>query len=138
MQRIQSNKQENFRKKKFVVKDDWSQWIKNVLDEIIEHDDLEKLLFNKQKDFFLEDVYHCKISEPDVHLNQIKKYLHEILTEAIFEKHPCKELLLVFQKKKQPSKEKWSSDVNFWLSLNADPYPKVSEIICCLLFLLFV
>ena len=111
--------------KKFVIQDTWAQWLTKVLDEIVAHDELQNVIYEHQSDFFLEDVYHRNISYDTVPSNQIKKYLHEILTNAIFEYNPCKELLLIM-KKTPPSKQEWSSDKVFWLSLKADPYHVVS------------
>ena len=44
--------------KKFIVKDTWSQWMTNVLDEIVAHAELQDLLFDSQSEFFQENVYH--------------------------------------------------------------------------------
>ena len=118
--------------KKFIVKDTWEQWITTVLDQINAHEELQNLLYTHQSEFFMENVYHRNISDKEIRSNKIKKYLHEILTNAIFENYPCKDLLLMM--KKQPSKEDWSEDEVFWLSLKADPYPIVS-VHSCNLFL---
>jgi len=99
-----------------------------VLDKIIAHEDLQKVLYNHHSQFFHEEVYHRDISNPSVKSNQIKKYLHQILTNAIFEYYPCKDLLLV--SKQKPNKDEWSTDKPFWLSLNANPYPQVSIDFC--------
>jgi len=115
--------------KKFIVKDTWNQWMTTVLDQIIAHDKLQNVIYKHQKDFYLEDVYHRDVSLQSVPSNQVKKYLHEILTNAIFEYNPCKELLLV-SKRAKPSKEEWSKDTVFWLSLKANPFPTVS-VNCC-------
>ena len=109
--------------KKFIVKDTWAQWMTTVLDQIIAHEELQKVIYEHQKDFYLEDVYHRNISHESVPSNQIKKYLHEILTNAIFEYNPCKELIL---SSKKTSREQWSGDDVFWLSLKANPFPNVS------------
>ena len=82
-------------------------------------------MYGHQKDFYLEDVYHHDISQQSVPSNQINKYLHEILTNAIFEYNPCKELIL---SSKKTSREQWSGDDVFWLSLKANPFPHVSDI----------
>ncbi len=107
------------------MKDTWAQWMTKVLDEIVAHEDLEKVLYKKQSNFFQEDVYHHNISSKSVRSNQIKKYLHEILTNVLFEYHPFKDLVNSARRQK-PSKETWSTDKVFWLSLNANPYPVVS------------
>jgi hypothetical protein len=90
--------------KKFIVKDTWAQWMTKVLDEIVAHEELQSVLYEHQNNFFLEDAYHRDISLESVTSNKIKKYLHEILTNAIFEYNPCKELLLGL-KKAPPSKD---------------------------------
>ena len=117
--------------KKRIVKDSWAQWMTNVLDEIVTHEDLQKVLYNYQNEFWLEDVYHWDISKDIIRSNKIKKYLHEILTNAIFESYPCKELLL-HVKKKPPNWEEWSGSQVYWESLNANPFHKVSPKLCCL------
>ena len=91
--------------KKFIVKDTWAQWMTTVLDQIIAHEELQKVIYQHQKDFYLEDVYHRFVSYDTVPSNQIKKYLHEILTNAIFEYNPCKELILSSKKNKQRTME---------------------------------
>ena len=91
--------------KKFIVKDTWAQWMTTVLDQIIAHEELQKVIYEHQQDFYLEDVYHRDISKEFVPSNQIKKYLHEILTNAIFEYNPCKELIL--SKKNKQRRMEW-------------------------------
>ena len=113
------------------MKDSWAQWMTNVLDEIVTHEDLQTVLYNHQNEFWLEDVYHRDISKDSIRSNKIKKYLHEILTNAIFEYYPCKELLL-HVKKSPPNWEEWSGSQVYWESLNANPFHKVSPKLCCL------
>ena len=115
--------------KTFIVKDTWAQWMTKVLDEIVAHDALQNVIYEHQTEFFLEDVYHRNISLDTVRSNQIKKYLHEILTNAIFEYNPCKELLLIL-KKATPNKEEWSGDSVFWLSLKANTFTAVITNFC--------
>ncbi len=90
--------------KKFIVKDTWAQWMTTVLDQIIAHEELQEVIYENQKSFYLEDVYYREISNKSVPSNQIKKYLHEILTNAIFELNPCKDLLLISKRKNQAKK----------------------------------
>ena len=67
------------------------------------------------------------MSKPKVRSNVIKKYLHQILTNAIFAYTPCKELLNIFDtQEEKPKKEKWAGGSNMFLSLSADPFHQVS------------
>ena len=123
--------------KKYIVKDTWSQWMTNVLDEIVAHAELQDLLFDYQAEFFQEDVYHQNIGSPNVRSNQIKKYLHKILTNACFEYNPCKELLFI-PRREIPNRDLWSGNSVFWQSLNANPYSTVSEVVNCLFIMSFI
>lgn len=105
-----------------------------VLDKIMAHEELQDVIYQHQSEFFQEDVYHRYIGYQTIKSNQIKKYLHEILTNAIFEYNPCKELLLL--SKKQPSKQDWSTDKSYWLSLTANPYHIVSIDSCDLFYII--
>ena len=123
--------------KKYLVKDTWSQWMTNVLDEVVAHIKLQDLLFDYQAEFFQEDVYHQNIGSPNVRSNQIKKYLHKILTNACFEYNPCKELLFI-PRREIPNRDLWSGNSVFWQSLNANPYSTVSEVVNCLFIMSFI
>ena len=54
-----------------------------------------------------------------------------MLTNAIFNYSPCKDLLILCKNPAFP--EKWATDQNKWLALSADPYPIVSKHVfnCC-------
>lgn len=79
--------------KRMIVRDTWAQWISAVLDKIVAHVELQDMLYTYQREFFQEDVYHRDISKDHVRSNQIKKYLHEILTNVIFDWSPGKDLV---------------------------------------------
>ena len=123
--------------KKYIVKDTWSQWMTNVLDEIVAHAELQELLFDSQSEFFQENVYHRDIGSCHVRSNLIKKYLHDILTNACFEYNPCKELLFI-PRREIPNRDLWSGNSVFWQSLNANPYSTVSEVVNCLFIMSFI
>ena len=112
--------------KRFIVDDSWSQWMKNVLDDMNQHKDLQNALYNEQQEFFHEDVYHRNISHDSVRSNHIKQCLHDILTNAIFEYNPCKQLMLI-NNKKLPKREDWNENTNMMVSLKADPFSRVSD-----------
>jgi len=62
-----------------------------------------------------------------VNSNVIKKYLHEILTNAIFNYSPCKDLLENFDAKQKPKIKKWGEDSQKWVILSAEPFHNVSK-----------
>ena len=79
--------------------------------------------------FFAENVTYRHRAKPQIRSNQIKKVLHEILTKAIFEYEPCKQLLGVPMK--MPDRGKWAKETN-WFASNAEPFHNVSE--CTVVF----
>ena len=111
-----------------IVRDTWAQWMTTVLDEIVAHVELQDVLYTYQREFFQEDVYHRDISKDHVRSNEIKQYLHEIMTNAIFNWCPGKDL--VSNAKKAVDRNRWSSNEVFWLSLNAAPFSRVSKYLC--------
>src|SRR5688500_7614745 len=81
----------------------------------------------KQKLNLLKDIPYSSITSPTIRSNVVKKYLHEILTNAIFNYTPCKDLMQFMEEKHKPSSKKWANISKKWLSLSAKPYPNVSE-----------
>lgn len=57
--------------------------------------------------------------------SNIRKYSHKILSKAIFNYCPYKDLLKI--PRKTPTYEEWTEDSNKGLSLNAKPYQIVSK-----------
>ena len=86
---------------------------------------MSQVIYEKQQDFYLEDVALRDIGEENVQSNKIKKILHQILTKAIFTYQPCSNLLHLC-KKKPPNPDKWSGSSEKWLYLTAEPYQRVS------------
>ena len=88
--------------------------------------ELSQVLYETQEEFFAECVNYRNINNPNTRSNQIKTYIHEILTKAIFTFHPCKDLL-VFYKSNPPTPEKWIIDECKWLAVTAEPIQHVSD-----------
>ena len=55
-----------------------------ILWDINDHDELQKVLYETEADFLEEDVTYRSACSKTVQSNLIKTYLHEILTNAIF------------------------------------------------------
>ena len=99
----------------------------HVLANITKHDLLQEALYNTEAEFFEEDVPYKSLSDPLVRSNLIKKYLHEILTKAIFNYSPCKDLLWNCHKKHTPKIEDWEKCNKLWVGLSAEPFQNVSK-----------
>ena len=84
--------------KQYVVPVSWNNFFKRILEDINKSPPLLQALYTTQDLFYKEDVNYKEISNPNVQSNKIKILLHEILTHAIFEYHPCKDLLNLFTK----------------------------------------
>jgi hypothetical protein len=111
--------------KKKVVQVNWNWFFNQVLDDINDKTILWNALYETQEDFFREEVKYRDMNLATVQSNKIKRYLHDILTNAIFEYSPCKDLLIGYKKK--PTKAEWKDCGKKWVSLNADPFQNVSE-----------
>ena len=98
--------------KNLIVQTTWHNFFDHVVDDINGHGELQEELFETSDDFFAEEVTYKQISSKNLRSNIIKKYLHEILTNAIFNYHPCKDLLDVFDESVKPKIEDWGSDTN--------------------------
>ena len=75
----------------------------------------------------MEEVQYRQFSEPTVKSNSIKIYLHQILTIAIFNYSPCKELIETYDEKRKPKIEIWEGNSQKWETLSVDPYHIVSK-----------
>ena len=115
--------------KQFVVPISWNDFFKRILEDIIKNPVLLQALYPIQDLFYEEDVSYKEISNPTVQSNQIKILLHQILTHAIFEYSPCKDLLNLFTKKSKPAAEQWTQhkDIDNLLKLSAEPFQYVSK-----------
>ena len=80
--------------KKLVVQATWHNFFDHVGEDINAHGDLQQQLFDTSAEYFAEELSYKQLSARGVRSNIIKKYLHEILTNAIFNYHPCKDLLM--------------------------------------------
>ena len=89
---------------------------------------LSDILYNTQEEFYHEDMIYRNFNKDYVKSNKIKKHLNEILTHAIFEYRPCKDLLQMYKKKK-PTAQEWitNTENTYWLTLSVDPYHIVSD-----------
>ena len=98
-----------------------------VLHDITNNYGMQTKLYETAADFWDENVHYRTLSDQDVKSNLVKKYLHDILTYAIFHYCPCKDLQIAFHLKYKPKKEKWQTAENKWLSLSAEPFQHVSK-----------
>ena len=76
-----------------IIHNKWDTFFDRVLDKISKHSLLQNALYKKAKDFFVEEVPYRQFSDLSVKSNSIKIYLHQILTNAIFNYSPCKDLI---------------------------------------------
>lgn len=127
---LRSKSQDVAHKKKLVVDLTWHNFFENVLADINGHQQLQQVLYNSEAEFFAEEVHHREFSKDTVRSNQIKKYLHEILTNAIFNYPPCTELLKVLDENSVPTVETWGQVNKKWLSLSVEPFQNVSTLSC--------
>jgi hypothetical protein len=94
---------------------------------------LQGALFDTEAKLFAEEVKYRDLNKETIRPNQIKQYLHEILTNAIFNYAPCSGLLKDVHENEYPSVEDWKNCIPKWKSLSAEPYQPVSK----LTFILF-
>ena len=109
-----------------MVSQSWQFFFSEVAKDINCNSTLEQILYTTQEEFYLEDFTNRHLGNPNVRSNQIKKQLHQILTNAIFNYCPCKDLLDL-SKTKKPSPETWITGANKWLSLASEPLQHVSK-----------
>jgi hypothetical protein len=126
LKRLKDISEELAEEKEKIVKLSWLDFFNKVLEDINNKTEYWNVLYKTQEEFYREEVQLRELTNPNTQSNQIKKYLHEVLTKAIFQYKPCKELLVFCKKDPKPSPEKWGSDLNKFLSLSADPYHVVS------------
>ena len=105
LKELQGKSQKVAEQKELVVQETWHNFFSKVYDDIVNDIELKQVLYKTQEDFYLEDVNYDNISKLDVQSNQIKMCLHKILTKAIFEYCPCKDLLNLIRKGKKPKPE---------------------------------
>jgi hypothetical protein len=126
LKRLKDISEELAEEKEKIVKLSWLDFFNKVLEDINNKTEYWNVLYKTQEEFYREEVQLRGLTNPNAQSNQIKKYLHEVLTKAIFQYKPCKELLVFCKKDPKPSPKEWGSDVNKFLSLSADPYHVVS------------
>ena len=112
--------------KELVVSQSWQLFFSQVARDISHNSALAQLLYTTQEEFYQEDFTNRELGNQNVRSNQIKKHLHQILTNAIFNYHPCKDLLDLCKTNK-PSPEEWITGANKWLSLASEPLQHVSK-----------
>jgi hypothetical protein len=112
--------------KKLIIPITWHYFFNQLLKDINEDVALTALLYEKQEHFFHEEVNYRDSTKMDLRSNQIKKLLFEIVTNAIFEYGPCKDLLLLY-KKMRSTPETYLADSKKWIALGFEPYQVVSE-----------
>ena len=113
--------------KNLIIQPGWDSFFDKVFLDINAHDLLQAKLFENADDFFAESVNYRGMSRVYLTSNQIKKDLHEILTKAIFNYSPCKELIDTYEEKRKPKIENWKGKSEKWETLSADPYHIVSK-----------
>jgi hypothetical protein len=115
--------------KQYIVPVSWNYFFKRILEDINNNPQLLKALYTKQNLFYQEDVNYKEISNPNLPSNKIKILLHKILSHAIFEYHPCKDLLNLFTKKSKPMAKQWKElGYKNLIKLSAEPFQHVSEL----------
>jgi hypothetical protein len=112
--------------KNLIIQPTWDTFFDQVLVDISDHYLLQAAIYKKAEDFFDEEASYREMSDPYVKSNCIKKSLHEILTNAIFNYSPCKELIEAYDEKRKPKIENWEKNTQKWETLHADPYHIVS------------
>src|SRR5687768_301433 len=115
------------KQKTLIVPITWHNFFDNVLQDINGHEELQEVLYDTEAEFLEEDVPYRSISATTVRSNMVKKYLHQILTNVIFNYVPCKDPMQFMEGKHKPSSEKWADIPKKWLSLSAEPFPNVSQ-----------
>lgn len=126
MEYLQKISQKVANHKKLVVQTTWHNFFDHVADHINSHEELQNELFDTSAEYFAEELSYRELSSKSVRSNIIKTYLHEILTNAIFNYSPCKDLLDVFDETVKPKQADWESDTIKWLYLSAEPFQYVS------------
>jgi len=94
-----------------VVSQSWQFFFSEVAKDINCNTALAKHLYTTQEEFYIEEFNNRQLGNPNVRSNQIKKQLHQILTNTIFTYCPCKDLLDLCKTNK-PSPETWITDAN--------------------------
>ena len=115
-----------FVQKELIVTKTWQLFFSRVFEDINGKTGLKQLLYDKQEEFYKEDLPNKEFSNPNVKSNQIKELLHEVLTKAIFEYCPCSDLLKMCKKNK-PTLEEWKECPKIWNSISSEPFQHVSE-----------
>ena len=113
--------------KNLIVQPTWHYFFDQVLANITRHDLLQEELFDSEAEFYDEDVPYSEINGPLTRSNKIRNYLHEILTYAIFNYSPCKDLVWNCHKKHIPNFDCWKTCNNIWVGLSAEPFQNVSK-----------
>ena len=110
----------------------WVHWLNffyQVLDDMDNHSEFQRKLYNTQEEFFDEEIpnYNEK-NNKYLPSNKLRKFLHEILTNAIFTYQPCCDLLHFSKKRKDidATQKKWKQANMQWTALGIEPYQHVS------------
>jgi hypothetical protein len=112
--------------KEYIVPVNWRSFFNKVLKDIINDANLTLYMYEKQEDFYMEGMEYRKFGSKEVRSNKIKHYLHLILTKAIFEYRPCRDLL-AFCRNQRPTPEAWVQGDDKLKSLSTDMYQIVSD-----------
>ena len=100
LQHLKAKSKHLAEQKEKIVRLTWHDFFVHIADDINNHPDLQLYLFEDQSAFYSKEVHYRDIcTEQGGKSQKIRKYLNEILTNAIFEYQPCKSLLNVFEEK---------------------------------------
>ena len=113
--------------KLIVLKERWHSFFKKICSEITSDAVLMNSLYNTQQEFYESERTYKDFNNEEDQLYHVKEQLDTILTHAIFNYRPCKELLEVF-KINTPTEEQWKkASTTKWLSFASRPYQNVSN-----------
>lgn len=113
--------------KELIVTETWHLFFSRVLEDISKDTKLMQTLFEIQDEFYHEEVNYEHIGKEHIQSNIIKMHLHEILTNAIFEYCPCKNLLNLCKMVNKPEPKDWKKCAKAWRRLSSVPYQVVSQ-----------
>ena len=124
---LQKISEEIYDDKKMVIETSWHNFFNSIILDITSNLGIMQNIYETAEEFFQDDVKYRDFSDKNVKSNVVKKHLHILLTNAIFNYCPCKDLWLAIPVDARPKWEVWGGNANKWLSFSADPYHQVSK-----------
>lgn len=113
----------------------WKYFFTQLVEDLENNNALLQLQFKTQAELYKQEVHYRDLSIDSVHCNKIKRSLHEIFCNAIFEYSPCKELIHKTYKPidsnawRNPPPLPRNPDRNLWFALGTEPYHLVCYIV---------